>query len=816
MKPWRDNPILTSVVMAAIAFLSSCGEKVTVTDVTTAPQVTSVARPGIPGFGGVDVVFVVDQSGSMDGDQQDRPSDPRRRRIEAVWVATSRLIQDARGSNPPRVHRIAVVEFGTSARIALPPTQITDLSSGATRSLLEMVASRVKNRNMHYTNTLEGLALAADTLAGMRQDRDQLPLGTRVERILLFTDGKPQLSQQPADYELQVRNQLRQLTGDARRLPAETLWVAGLIGGENFWTEGGWGSFWEKLAPGQLSGVSRVQGIRTHSDIRTHIRGIIDTWLGNQVLVGPDHFPIAQHSPTYLCPPYLRSVIFDVELGDRSSKDQVRILDPNGKRWPESAFMIVPGGRSMQLVVDNPLPGIWNVQGTQPDAYRVTAEPLYQEYTLEQPVTPQQQQTNVEVAYAVSGHFGSPFVEDPAYPIDASIRIEAPSGSDHTITLTHRGHGRFATLSPWVPAEPGNHRVFFGGTVKMKDATGKQILVEVFPPREPRFQVIEVSNDVPLALVLERPFEGDTTYLLFGRGQIEVEGYIAKFSDIGTPLGRDIANDIDAVTSVAITNTQEAEPIPLRWIDGRLRARLDVRVPLFSWRWLARQGKAGLQFILASHALRPGYVISTLVPLGGKQRVDTLRLETIRLREGLLSWAGLLGALVLILLLGIALAYRVIRNWYYVWGDQKYDHQPTLFFGHRLYESENQPFAVGTTGKRHKDVLLKIGSSKDIALESLNITRLSLPGHQLRVKLHLVFPKGTTIPPRLAELAGIAIPEEVETDTNSEQKQMEKKSTREGTLPECLLTIRENCPAFIDESGKYRFLLRNKQYIGSF
>ena len=431
----RDARSLLLCTLVGAVILIGCGEDPPPVQFAPAPASTPILTPHQPAFGGVDVVFVVDQSGSMSGDRQAR-NDPEGLRVEAVWAAISRLNQDARASDPPRVHRVSVIEFGSEA--SDPPIiqgmRIADdpLDPNA-RSLLEVVSQRVRPKNLAYTNTLDALETAAAELARLEQDRQGLPSAPRVGRILLLTDGRPEIERVgylPEGY-LERMNEL--LTNE---VPADALWVAGIVGEGDYWAE--WQTYWQTVAAGDQAGLSRVQGIPSGSEIRAYIRAMLTTWMGGE----PPELPPPPAVSEYLSPPYLKSLLFDIELTEAGGIDAVSIDDPVGRRLPRDAFLVPPGSRTAQVVVDAPMPGVWSLQGTPPGRYEVTAEPLFRDFSLAEPLTAQTQQTPIDIAFQVASDGNSPFAEDPAYPISATLRIVAPSGADRTVDMRHEGDGR--------------------------------------------------------------------------------------------------------------------------------------------------------------------------------------------------------------------------------------------------------------------------------------------------------------------------------------------------------------------------------------
>lgn len=201
---------------------------------------------------GLDVVFLIDQSDSMGGSRRHpEQSDPYAKRISAVEMVAHLLAavaEDHYLANGTRVsHQMGIVEFGTTARVALPGAVIEydpQLTTAARYVQLNHILSSIKANVLGNTNPLEAFELAEGLLQQMRQKN--LP-GPRRQLVLMVTDGQPYLDNvDMRSYQAQMRQYLRTHFLD-RGIAIE---VVGLDAVDKFWIKNKTGSYWQQTTDG--------------------------------------------------------------------------------------------------------------------------------------------------------------------------------------------------------------------------------------------------------------------------------------------------------------------------------------------------------------------------------------------------------------------------------------------------------------------------------------------------------------------------------------------------------------------------------------
>lgn len=152
--------------------------------VNEAPARNQAAPPSDKLCFALDLVFVVDQSGSM---SDSTPNDPLEQRIEAPRYAIDWLANNHLGACPNSVHRIGVVSFGTEAEVDLPMLTIAPNNQEDWETILDSARQKLEARNMEATNPLLGVQKAVELLNSVTPLEDDL----RRRAVIVLTDGQP-------------------------------------------------------------------------------------------------------------------------------------------------------------------------------------------------------------------------------------------------------------------------------------------------------------------------------------------------------------------------------------------------------------------------------------------------------------------------------------------------------------------------------------------------------------------------------------------------------------------------------------------------
>jgi hypothetical protein len=135
----------------------------------------------------LDVVFIIDQSGSMSGYGGVPPTDPTEQRKYAPQAMVDLLSDIALDLCPAAHHRMALVSFGARPQIDLPLSDIAPDTFSDAQTLRETLKANIVATDLGQTDPQRAFEAAADIL------NDVVPIGDGIRKraIIFITDGHP-------------------------------------------------------------------------------------------------------------------------------------------------------------------------------------------------------------------------------------------------------------------------------------------------------------------------------------------------------------------------------------------------------------------------------------------------------------------------------------------------------------------------------------------------------------------------------------------------------------------------------------------------
>ncbi len=593
-------------------------------------------------FSGIDLVVLIDQSGSMWGHPRFHPSKNDRwgHRIGATKNTLLRLL--AHVQETAFVHRVSVIDFGDEAKIALP-TEVIRFDPRAT-DLADRIKARIEtgvsSKDWINTNTPAAMQLALREFGSMTG----APTTGRRRILLIITDGKALLPGVPADT---MHDRVRSEAAALAKQGVE-IWLAALNDADNYWNEGE-GAFWESITG---PGHARLADSASTS-LPSVFQNIVDEWLGvKSFLVRGDE---------YDCPPYLRRIVFNVTYG--SPRGEIQIIDPDGRDVARTA-----GGPSSS-------PGTFShfsVDDPKPGTYRIKREPGRSETVHVEEFSPQLERVlpagaadaNVEarILFQARDSAGHPLRAVSAIPIAASLVISSPAGKREEILMKDLGEGRFE--AGWTPPAPANYRVNIRGLIRRKDGS----TYDVFAHDAHSYNdVLEVTNRKPYFLQLSKPDISSSFRVWPWAEKANIQFVLVdsagKLVDKPDDLVREPATWLSAQL-IDRSGLAVSAPIPLIFgSSGSFTASVPTRLDWMSLEGVTRPGHLSLRVIASAERMTgDSYLNSIQLPRAWEDRRiagDPFTVGPIEIRLARLGW---LTALVIPLAILAILAWFILSR----------------------------------------------------------------------------------------------------------------------------------------------------------
>lgn len=436
---------------------------------------------------GIDVVVLVDQSGSMWGHPRYHPqaNDRGAFRIQAVKEIVERLAADVEGST--REHRISIFSFD---RQVVPYRQDLRLRFDPSRpgeALVQAQAAmrgfdEVRDMQQPWTNTPAAYAEAVREFARLRAAAGG---DKRHAHLLLITDGRPYLEGVGL---AALRDSIRRSAQELRDAGVQ-LWVLGINDADNYWMEAkdnqeSDGEFWEATT-GDRQRASRAD-TPSFPAVQRIVARFVDGWLerpSNAVVVGQP----------FVVPPFQRRVIFTANFNEAAAPFQV--LDPQKRPLPMPPRD--PLAKFVRVSVPNPEPGPYEFVLDGSKSYAIRAELWPAQAELISPLGRQPLEADAAIVVRAVGDTGLPLPIDPQQVTRAEFILTGPDGREQVLPARAEAGARFA--APWRTAQPGSYALAV--TVEATHAGSRHTLFA----RSPVQPAIEVSTERPFYLSLIEP-----------------------------------------------------------------------------------------------------------------------------------------------------------------------------------------------------------------------------------------------------------------------------------------------------------------------
>lgn len=428
-----------------------------------------------PICGDLEVVFIIDQSGSMSGSPIDHPipNDPNGLRFFAPlhvvrWMGSDYVNANSvrLPSRPVKVYHVAVVDFGDRADVRLPWTTIAPANKEDQEALESALTLKLApfEGNLGNTNVLAGFEAARDLFAQRSTVRDNCPR----RAVFLITDGMPYVK--PAEeggYFSIVQHMAAVKTlvqGELADMGVQT-WVTAINDStDNYWPrmEPYWKDILSIFPEGEEPLAWKVNTEDETSERTSRLMNELADRVYEVVQIG-----------TRCVPPYLQEIM--LTFYKRNLSEHLDVSDAIGPLTPSrSDVQVEVSGYDEPietLRVQQPLPGQWEINTTAPRAdVLIQLDKLPANGLLFEPVGRDAiQYVQDTVKLRIADAQGNPLPEytDPIFGLAVVGEMRFGSGVS-TLSFADAGQRQF--LASIIPTEAGPHQV----TVTARSSTPRQ------------------------------------------------------------------------------------------------------------------------------------------------------------------------------------------------------------------------------------------------------------------------------------------------------------------------------------------------------
>lgn len=439
-------------------------------------------------YDGVDILFLIDQSGSMGRVKGGvRPNDALGLRFASPRYVTDLMGEFVLAINPDISFRMGIVSFGETAErwnFASPGADplYWKVINPASRAQWEpdyksLLGSFDAMEKKYTQDDLSGTDFQVAFRAA-KSMFDSLPpmSGNRLRIIIILTDGQP--SEGVATHMANLRSYAK----NNFPTPGYRIYTIGMIdAADTYWQNVE--PYWESITSDPCTAVScpdplkdRTSLVASNDEVGKRFQEIFLEFSGELDSGGASYVDKEITPGNHIVPPFVSSISFAYFKTERSQ--ELIVKDPLGRTVDENfpdADILGKDKPIQVLRVLNPLPGTWEVNTNPPGAgVSITMRYIYAKSRLDSPAGTQVQYVPVKVQYAILDENNQPLpvYSDPQYALTVEAVVSAgeqfwnlflKSGTDNTYA------------ADFIPVLVGPHTI----TVKAasRDANTKEVVI---------------------------------------------------------------------------------------------------------------------------------------------------------------------------------------------------------------------------------------------------------------------------------------------------------------------------------------------------
>lgn len=483
--------------------------------ITLLLSMASPARAQQTLYDGLDIVFLVDQSGSMARiNGGGIPNDSLGLRFYSLTYAANLLGDFHLYINPDASFRFSVVNFGRSAEAwDFAPTGSSPLywqtieprSRDEWKPQYAQLKSKFDEMIAEYSKKDLGDTNFQIAFREARTQFDQIPSlpGNRLRVIILLTDGQPAVDA-PGFTATKHMDDLILFASKYFPEPNYRIYTIGMVDvNDSYWQLVQ--RYWENITNDPCTDVScpdpvkdRTGLVASNDDVGKRFQEILKElstvlpvskdlkYVDKVVIPGP-----------LSVPPYLKSISFAYFKTDPAQK--LLLTDPTGASDANISGVEIEGidGPIQMVRISNPQPGQWKV-ATDPSSVDVdiTMRYIFAKSQLDSPLGMQAQYVPLTIKYKLLDDLGNPLPNypTPKYRLLVKAKVEAGVQS-WDLTLNSAADGTYSAEFTPIVSDP--HKITV--TAESQDYEGKSL--SIFDGMIGEFDVspvLLVAKNIPL------------------------------------------------------------------------------------------------------------------------------------------------------------------------------------------------------------------------------------------------------------------------------------------------------------------------------
>jgi hypothetical protein len=435
-----------------------------------------------PPYTGIDLLFIVDQSGSMGGADygwEGAPTDPLGLRFEAVLYALDTLAEYRMSFNPDLQIRIAVIAFGDNTIEILDWTEIGQLDTPTPwakrrETLLEELSAdkfRILNDPDHLGNTNFYAAFEKADEMFKRLDADT---NSNLRVLVTLTDGDPCVVEGPMQFSCVNLGQKQSfmeevITFTDTTFPTSTYQQYALVldAEGDLWER--WQNYWVEV----VNDTDHASRVESSQQVGVQFLHLLCEVLGQVSTEGFGECPtVLGTTNTIVVPPYQRLMRLSI-FKSNTLPGVLTITLPDGSQLTNSSSDVVASNvdRPIEIwTINQPMPGEWRIEvGENTDRVDVFYELLPVTVTITPPKDEYRRFDTVQFRLSLLDDTGTPLPNYPGYKVVAIAETSDPFGNTESVELTPIVEGIYeGTLTATLD---GEYSLSLNAEVQMPDGT---------------------------------------------------------------------------------------------------------------------------------------------------------------------------------------------------------------------------------------------------------------------------------------------------------------------------------------------------------